>query len=77
MAVAGIPAPASEGPRQQGCRVTLDPPAGGFRVVVDEYGRTTTERVWACWDVTGYRGPAAAAEDGARVGANVVASLAR
>ena len=74
VAVAGIPAPASEGPRQQGCKVVLDPAAGGFRVVVDPHGRTTASNVWACGDVTGYLGPAAAAEDGARVGANVVAS---
>ena len=32
IAVAAIPAPASEGPRQQGCKVVLDPAAGGFRV---------------------------------------------
>jgi sarcosine oxidase subunit alpha len=72
VAVAGIPAPASEGPRQQGCRVVLDPAAGGFRVVVDELGQTTTPGVWACGDVTGYIGPAAAADDGLRVGGNVV-----
>jgi pyruvate/2-oxoglutarate dehydrogenase complex dihydrolipoamide dehydrogenase (E3) component len=54
--------------------VVLDPAAGGFRVVVDAYGRTTTPGVWACGDVTGYVGPTAAAGDGARVGANVVAS---
>ena len=71
VAVAGIPAPASEGPRQQGCRVVLDPPAGGFRVLVDEHGRTSTPGVWACGDVTGYVGPAAAAVQGARVGMNV------
>jgi sarcosine oxidase, subunit alpha len=71
IAVAGIPAPASEGPRQQGCKVVLDPPAGGFRVVVDEHGRTSAPGVWACGDVTGYVGPAAAAEHGARVGMNV------
>jgi sarcosine oxidase subunit alpha len=71
IAVAGIPAPASEGPRQQGCKVVLDPPAGGFRVVVDEHGRTSTPGVWACGDVTGYVGPAGAAEHGARVGMNV------
>jgi len=74
VAVAAIPAPASEGARQQGCRVVLDPAAGGFRVVVDEHGRTTTPGVWACGDVCGYLGPAAAAADGARVGANVAAS---
>jgi sarcosine oxidase subunit alpha len=75
VAVAGIPAPASEGARQQGCRVVLDPPAGGFRIVVDDAGRTNVANVWACGDVTGYMGPAAAAADGARVGANVAASL--
>lgn len=74
VAVAAIPAPASEGARQQGCRVVLDPPAGGFRIVVDAEGRTTTPGVWACGDVCGYLGPAAAAADGARVGANVAAS---
>jgi len=71
IAVAGIPAPASEGPRQQGCKVVLDPTAGGFRVVVDEHGRTSAIGVWACGDVTGYVGPAGAAEHGARVGMNV------
>jgi pyruvate/2-oxoglutarate dehydrogenase complex dihydrolipoamide dehydrogenase (E3) component len=54
--------------------VVLDPAAGGFRVVVDDYGRTTTPGVWACGDVTGYLGPAAAAADGARVGGNVASS---
>ena len=72
VAVAGTPAPASEGPRQQGCRVVLDAAAGGFRVVVDDHGRTTTPNVWACGDVTGYLGPAGAAADGVRIGTNVV-----
>jgi thioredoxin reductase len=71
IAVGAIPAPASEGARQQGCRVVLDPGAGGFRVVIDDDGRTTTPGVWACGDVCGYVGPAAAAAHGARVGANV------
>jgi len=75
VAVAAIPSPASEGPRQQGCKVVLDPARGGFRVVVDEHGRTSTEGVWACGDVTGYLGPARSAEDGARVGANVAGSV--
>ena len=74
VAVAAIPSPASEGARQQGCRVVLDPPAGGFRIVVDADGRTSTPGVWACGDVCGYLGPAAAAADGARVGANLAAS---
>lgn len=72
VAVAALPAPASEGPRQQGCRVVLDAAAGGFRVVVDEHGRTTRPNVWACGDVTGYVGPASAAIAGARIGAAVV-----
>jgi sarcosine oxidase subunit alpha len=72
IAVAATPAPASEGPRQQGCTVVLDEVAGGFRVVVDDTGLTTAPNVWACGDVTGYRGPVAAAADGARVGACVV-----
>jgi len=75
VAVAAIPSPASEGPRQQGCKVVLDPDAGGFRVVVDEHGKTSTQGVWAAGDVTGYMGPQRAAADGARVGANVAASL--
>lgn len=74
VAVAAIPSPASEGARQQGCRVVLDPPAGGFRIVVDEDGRTSTPGVWACGDVCGYMGPAAAAAEGARVGAKIAAS---
>lgn len=75
VAVAAIPSPASEGPRQQGCKVVLDPQRGGFRVVVDADGKTSTANVWACGDVTGYLGPARATEDGARVGENVARSL--
>ena len=75
VAAAAIPAPASEGPRQAGCEVVLDPPAGGFRVVVDAHGRTTAPGVWACGDLTGYMGPAQATDDGTRVGTNVVKSL--
>ena len=72
IAVAALPAPASEGPRQHGCQVLLDAAAGGFRVVIDDDGRTSTPGVWACGDVTGYLGPAAAAAHGARIGARVV-----
>jgi sarcosine oxidase subunit alpha len=75
VAVAALPAPASEGARQHGCKVVLDPQVGGFKVVVDELGRTTTPNVWACGDVCGYVGPAASAADGARVGSNVVGSM--
>jgi len=73
--VAAIPSPASEGPRQQGCKVTLDPDAGGFRVIVDRDGRTTAPGVWACGDVTGFMGPVRGATHGARVGAAAAASL--
>ncbi|CAN5718098.1 hypothetical protein BH11MYX3_BH11MYX3_33670 [soil metagenome] len=72
IAVAATPAPASEGARQQGCTVILDEAAGGFRVVVNELGQTSTQNVWACGDVTGYRGAAASAEDGVRVGTNLL-----
>ncbi|MBP6633992.1 MAG: (2Fe-2S)-binding protein [Kofleriaceae bacterium] len=67
--VGGLPAPASEGPRQQRCEVELQPDRGGFVVVVDADGRTSTPAVWACGDVCGYLGPAAAARHGQRVGA--------
>src|SRR5207237_567330 len=45
VAAAAIPSPASEGPRQAGCEVVLDPPAGGFRVVVDAAGATQLARL--------------------------------
>jgi sarcosine oxidase subunit alpha len=76
VAVAAVPSPASEGARQMGCKVVLDPDAGGFKVTTDDAGRTSSpNNVWACGDVTGYRGTEAAAQDGARVGANVAAAL--
>ena len=75
LAMAAIPAPASEGPRQHGCKVVLDPSAGGFRVVIDGDGRTSTANVWACGDVTGYVGPARAGAHGTAVGEHVVQNL--
>ena len=75
VAVAAIPSPASEGPRQQGCKVVLDPDAGGFRVVVDDTGKTSAPYVFACGDVTGYIGPARAAAHGALVGASALAAI--
>jgi sarcosine oxidase subunit alpha len=68
VAVAAVPAPASEAPRQHGCHVVLDPSRGGFRVVVDEHGQTSVADVLACGDVCGYMGPAAATQMGSRVG---------
>ncbi|MEZ4359205.1 MAG: 2Fe-2S iron-sulfur cluster-binding protein [Kofleriaceae bacterium] len=76
VAMAALPAPATEGPRQQGCAVVLDPAAGGFRLVTDDAGRTSAPTVWGCGDVCGYRGPREAAADGARVGAQVARALA-
>lgn len=73
IAVAAIPSPASEGPRQHGCAVELDPAAGGFAVVADADGRTSVDGVFACGDVCGYRGPEAAAAMGARTGARAAA----
>jgi sarcosine oxidase subunit alpha len=71
IAVDAVPAPASELCRQHGARVTLRPEAGGFAVDVDEMGRTSVPDLWACGDVTGYRGAAAAVADGVRVGAAI------
>lgn len=76
VAMAAIPAPASEGPRQQGCAVELSEEGGGFQLVVDGDGRTSQPHVWACGDVCGYRGPEAALAAGAKVGAAVARTLA-
>ena len=75
VAVAAIPSPASEGPRQQKCKVELDPSAGGFRVVIDESGRTSTPNVWACGDVTGFMGSERAGQHGEQVGASVAEAV--
>jgi sarcosine oxidase subunit alpha len=69
VAVAALPAPASEAPRQHGAKTELRESAGGFAVVVDEDGRTHAPGVFACGDVTGFVGPLRAAELGARAGA--------
>jgi thioredoxin reductase len=71
VAVAALPAPASEVPRLHGARVELRPEAGGFACIVDAAGRTSIENVHACGDVCGYRGPEAALAHGAEVGAAV------
>ena len=52
--------------------MVLDEAAGGFKIVVDTAGKSSAPNVWACGDVVGYQGTAAATADGARVGANVV-----
>jgi sarcosine oxidase subunit alpha len=69
IAVAALPAPASEGPRQHGAEVRLDPARGGYCVLTDEEGKTTVDDVWACGDVCGYLGPTLSGARGLVVGA--------
>lgn len=74
VAVAAPPAPASEAPRQHGCRVELRPRAGGFAVVADGEGRTNVAGVFACGEVCGAGGdPAAAGEAAGRAAAQEAA----
>jgi sarcosine oxidase subunit alpha len=67
VAVAEVPAPASELARQRGANVIFDPGAGGFRAERQADGLAGPD-LYACGDVCGYVGPSAASEDGARVG---------
>lgn len=75
VAVAALPAPASEVPRQHGVEVAFRPEAGGFACVVDGDGESGVGGVFCAGDVTGFRGPAEARAHGARVAAAVEASL--
>jgi sarcosine oxidase, subunit alpha len=75
VAVATLPAPASELPRQHGARVRLDPARGGFAALVDEAHVTSAPDVYACGDVTGYLGPDAAESAGAAAGRALAATL--
>jgi sarcosine oxidase subunit alpha len=68
VAVAALPSPASEAPRQHGAAVELREPGGGFCVLVDDDGRTSVPHVFACGDVTGFVGPEAATASGERAG---------
>jgi sarcosine oxidase subunit alpha len=77
VAIAAVPSPASEGPRQHGCVVELDPARGGYRVIVDGDGQTSVAGVWACGDVTGYLGPELALAHGTHVGAAACAERPR
>jgi sarcosine oxidase subunit alpha len=74
LAVAALPAPASELPRQHGARVRFDVGRGGFAVEVDP-GFACAPGVFAAGDVTGYVGPQAAAGQGATAGAAVAETL--
>ena len=75
VAVATVPSPASELPRQHGAAVAFEAARGGFAAVVDARGATSVPGVFACGDVTGYAGPEAAARDGAKVGRALAATL--
>jgi sarcosine oxidase subunit alpha len=65
VAVAALPAPASELPRQHGARVRLDPARGGFVVEGPETG---VANVLAAGDLAGYVGPDEAARAGDATG---------
>ena len=68
LAVAALPAPASELPRQHGVAVELQPEGGGFVCRTDGSGRTEVAAVFTCGDVNGFAGPERTANDGAKVG---------
>jgi len=76
IAVAAVPAPASELPRQHGAAVAFDAARGGFAAVVDRRGATAVPGVFACGDVTGFAGTAAAERAGAAAGRALAATLA-
>jgi len=65
--------------RQHGVEVAYRPEAGGYACVAETdeagFGRTNVRAVFTCGDVTGFVGPARAAELGARAGAAAARSL--
>jgi len=76
IAVAAVPAPASELPRQHGAPVTFDEARGGFAVTPDGSFRAAAgTAIFACGDVTGYRGPDAAAADALLAGPIIAHTL--
>jgi sarcosine oxidase subunit alpha len=75
VAIATPPAPASELPRQHGAAVRFEPARGGFVARVDRGAATSAPGVFACGDVTGYVGPAAAAAAGVAAGRALAATL--
>jgi len=75
VAVAAMPAPASELARQHGAEVAFDPARGGFAVVVDARFRTRAPQIYACGDVTGFAGADAAARAGEVAGRAIAADL--
>jgi sarcosine oxidase, subunit alpha len=75
LAVAALPAPASELPRQHGAAVAFAAARGGFAAIVDQRYATTAPDVFACGDVTGYAGTIAAEAQGRRAGRALAATL--
>ncbi|HXU73747.1 MAG TPA: 2Fe-2S iron-sulfur cluster-binding protein [Polyangia bacterium] len=75
LAVAALPAPASELPRQHGVPVAFADGKGGFFCRVDDEGKSAAHHVFACGDVTGFGGIDDAVSAGARSGRAVVASF--
>ncbi|MDX2020606.1 MAG: 2Fe-2S iron-sulfur cluster-binding protein [Deltaproteobacteria bacterium] len=75
LAVAALPAPAFELPRQHGLAVTMQPSLGGFAVQANADGTTSARGVFVAGDVTGYMGPKNAETHGRAVGAAVGLSL--
>jgi sarcosine oxidase subunit alpha len=75
VAVAALPAPASELPRQHGVAVAFADKLGGFHCRVDDDGRSAVPKVFACGDVTGFGGIDDAISSGARCGRAVVATF--
>ncbi len=75
LAVAAVPAPASELPRQHGAEVKLDLQKGGFAVTVDGDFLTTVPSAFAAGDVTGYKGADAAEAEGRAAGQSAIGSL--
>ncbi len=76
VALAGPLAPAHDLPVQAGATVEFD--GTGFATKRDDHGAVSTAsswRTWACGDVAGHMGPAAAEKDGQRVADSVIVSL--
>jgi sarcosine oxidase subunit alpha len=75
IATAATPAPASELARQHGARVAFAEGDGGFAVAVDGTFQTGVPGVFACGDVTGFRGPQMAARQGEAAGREIAHTL--
>jgi sarcosine oxidase subunit alpha len=71
LAIAALPAPATELAREHGAEVRWDGGRGGFHVVADADGRTQVTGLRVVGDVTGFVGPQGSLDAGARVGASL------